>query len=249
MSLSAASIARPSTPVSLSLVLFICLQKSWESDISTELKVLIFSHSIINHNTIMQWDNLFSFPWQCKMSATNVSNLVRAMMIMMIIVTTMIQVFFYYWPSLFMIPSCTSLEKNKTQTQTKCPQHKINCNLIAGRGRTSLPEHKRHRCYQSFPCRLGSRFPWIACFEIDVEKPESWNDCTSQTLLFWQLQWSLVLWLSFPSYSFYSRKVSTNETARGDEYPPHHFPLSIYLYILNWGNLVNNRFDFSFKKS
>ena len=122
----------------------------------------------------------------------------------------------------------------KTQTQTKCPQHKINYNLIAGRGRTSLPEHKRHRCYQSFPCRLGSRSPWIACFEIDVEKPESWNDCTSQTLLFWQLQWSSALWLSFPSSSFYSRKVSTNETARGDECPPHHFPLSFYFTYYIW---------------
>ena len=78
--------------------------------------------------------------------------------------------------------SCPGQLKNKTQTQTKCPQHKINYNLIAGRGRTSLPEHKRHRCYQSFPCRLGSRSPWIACFEIDVEITESWNDCTSQTL-------------------------------------------------------------------
>ena len=34
----------------------------------------------------------FSFPQQCKMSATNVSNVVVAMMIMMIIVTTSIQV-------------------------------------------------------------------------------------------------------------------------------------------------------------
>ena len=142
-----------------------------------------------------------------------------------------------------MIPSCTSFVKKKTQTQTKCPQHKINYNLIAGRGRTSLPEHKRHRCYQSFPCRLGSRSPWIACFEIDAKKPESWNDCTSQTLLFWQLQWSLALWLFFPSSSFYSLKVSTNETARGDECPPHHFPLSIYLYLLNLGNLVDNWFE------
>ena len=34
----------------------------------------------------------FSFPQQCKMSATNVSNLVGAIMIVMIIVTTSIQV-------------------------------------------------------------------------------------------------------------------------------------------------------------
>ena len=146
-----------------------------------------------------------------------------------------------------MIPSCTSFVKKKTQTQTKCPQHKINYNLIAGRGRTSLPKHKRHRCYQSFPCRLGSRSPWIACFEIGVKKPESWNDCTSQTLLFWQLQWSLALWLYFPSSSFYSRKVSTNETARGDECPPHHFPLSFYLHStfgqFGW-QLIGSHFSF-----
>ena len=46
------------------------------------------------------------------MSATNVSNLVVAMMIMMIIVTTSIQVLLI-WPNLLMIPSCTSSERKK----------------------------------------------------------------------------------------------------------------------------------------
>ena len=49
-------------------------------------------------------------------------------------------------------------------------------------------------------------------------------------LVFWQLQCSLALWLSFPSSSFYSRKASTNEAARSDEGPPHHFPSSFYLH-------------------
>ena len=172
------------------------------------------------------------------------------MMIMMIIVTTMIQVLLIIGQVFSWSQVVRLWKKNKTQTQTKCHQQKSNYNLIAGRGRTSLPEHKRHRCYQSFPCRLGSRSPWIACFEIDVEKPESWNDCTSQTLLFWQLQWSLALWLSFPSSSFYSRKVSTNETARGDECLPHHFPLSFYLHTkfgqFGWQLIWSH---FSFKKS